>query len=427
MMTTKQHPKRAPVLSILLLIVAGETVFLLPFVLARVFKPTLLEAFNINNTELGFLFSVYGIVAAVSYLFGGPLADRFPPRILIGTALILTSLGGFVYATYPSYTVLLIIYGYWGMTTIFLFWAALIKATRLWGGTRSQGKAFGFLDGGRGIISALIGIFGVLIFSTGIEGDVVQSTQEREMAFRDVIIACSIFIAVVGVGVMFLLKSHDTGKENSTTVLTKKNVSAVLRMPQLWYLMLIIICGYSGYKITENFPLYAREVLNYSETDSAKIGTFLLFFRPVVGIGLGLLADRTKASKYLVGGFIFIIVGSAFYAFGVLQDSVIWLFFVSTLVLSLGIYAARVLYFALLEEARFPIALTGTVVGLVSVIGYTPDIFIGPVTGYYLDTYPGLIGHQITFGMIAVFGLIGLVATILFVRSNRRTSEVHQS
>lgn len=47
------------------LILAGEAIFILPFVLARVFRPTLLEVFEITNFELGMYFSAYGIVAMV--------------------------------------------------------------------------------------------------------------------------------------------------------------------------------------------------------------------------------------------------------------------------------------------------------------------------------------------------------------------------
>ena len=98
--------------------------------MSRVFRPTVLETFSLDNTQLGLCFSVYGFVALLSYLFGGPLADQFPPRKLIAAALWMTGLGGLVYATFPGYTVLRILYGYWGFTTIFLFWAPMIKATR---------------------------------------------------------------------------------------------------------------------------------------------------------------------------------------------------------------------------------------------------------------------------------------------------------
>ncbi len=111
---------------------AGESVFILPFVLSRVFRPTVLEVFGLDNLQLGLCFSVYGIIALLSYIFGGLLADKFPPRKLIAVSLWMTAFGGLVYATFPNYTILKILYGYWGFTTIFLFWAPMIKATRVW-------------------------------------------------------------------------------------------------------------------------------------------------------------------------------------------------------------------------------------------------------------------------------------------------------
>jgi len=138
--TTNQ--KKVPWYFLLLLILAGESVFILPFVLTRVFRPTVLEVFSLTNVEIGLCFSVYGIIAMFSYPFGGILADKFQPRKLIAVALWTTALGGFLYATFPSLSTLKILYGYWGFTTIFLFWAPMIKATRVWGGSNSQGRCF---------------------------------------------------------------------------------------------------------------------------------------------------------------------------------------------------------------------------------------------------------------------------------------------
>lgn len=73
-------------LSIAALVIAGESVFLLPFVFARVFRPTLLEVFDLTNLELGTAYSVYGVVAMAAYFFGGPLADKFPARVLLAIA-----------------------------------------------------------------------------------------------------------------------------------------------------------------------------------------------------------------------------------------------------------------------------------------------------------------------------------------------------
>ena len=47
-------------------------------------------------------------------------------------------------------------------------------------------------------------------------------------------------------------------------------------------------------------------------------------------------------------------------------------------------------------------------------IGYTPDIFMGPLMGYLIDRSPGALGHQYVFGVVAAFAAVGLISTWLF-------------
>ena len=63
------------------------------------FRPTLLDVFNVTHLEVGTLFSTYGIVAFLSYLYGGILADRYSPRKLLSASLVLTSFGGAIMMT----------------------------------------------------------------------------------------------------------------------------------------------------------------------------------------------------------------------------------------------------------------------------------------------------------------------------------------
>ena len=142
------------------------------FLLARIYRPTFLDVFQLTNFELGTLYSIYGIVAVISYLFGGALADRYEPRKLIAGALMITATGGAFLVYYPSFLQLQLLYAFWGFSTIYLFWAAMIKAARSWGGSLQQGRAFGLLEGGRGIVAATIGALGVLLFSNLLPVDV---------------------------------------------------------------------------------------------------------------------------------------------------------------------------------------------------------------------------------------------------------------
>ena len=412
--------KKQPFYILLLLILAGESIFVLPFVLARVFRPTFLDVFELNNLELGICFSIYGIVAMISYFFGGLITDIFKPRKLMTNALLLTALGGLLMSTYPSYGVMKLLFGYWGFTTIFLFWAAMIKATRIWGSTKKQGMAFGFLDGGRGLVAAIFGSIGVLVFSILIDIDLDEvSLEDRRHAFRYIILVSSFLVGFIGL-LVFIFMKPDIDSDKIATRATNKilitNLKSALKIKSVRLLMIIVLCAYVGYKITDVFSLYAKEVMLYDEIEAAQIATFLLYIRPIVGVSIGMLADRSKASLWLIIGFIFMLIGALLFSSGFIGGSVYSFFFLSLLIVAIGTYAVRVLYFATLEEAKIPMAVTGTAIGAISLIGFTPDIFVGPVMGYLLDSSPGKTGHQHVFIMLAFFAAIGLFISVLFRR-----------
>ena len=406
-----------------LLILSGEAIFILPFVLPRVFRPTVLDVLALDNVELGLCFSVYGLVAMVSYVLGGPLADKYQPRKLIAIALWMTALGGFLFAQYPDLWVLQIIYGWWGFTTIFLFWAPMIKATRIWGGTDSQGKAFGFLDGGRGLTGALFSLLGVVVFSFFLSEESVDvaNLDNRKEAFTYVLYLTSIIIILVGVLVWFFMKTDKNEEKATLERISWKDIQQVLKLPSVWLLMVIILCGYVGYKITDIISQYAEEVMLYNQVESAKVGTLLQFLRPTMGIIVGLIADRLKITWLLFMSFVLALIGGLLFANGVIAPTTTLLFFISVVVIAAGVYAIRALYFGVMQVGHIPMSLTGTAVGLISLIGYTPDVFAGPAYGMLLDAHPGEeLGHQNVFWMLSAFAFFGGLAAWIYHRKYGR-------
>ena len=401
-----------------LLILSGEFIYFLPYVLSRVFRPTFLDVFQLNNFQLGSLFSVYGVVALLSYIYGGVITDRYSPRKLMSSALFLTALGGLVLASYPSYQTLQILYGFWGFTSVFLFWGAMIKATRLWGGDNNQGKAFGFLDGGRGIVAASMGSIGVFVFTIVLTSDIESaSVLERQEAFRYVILLSSFMVAFIGLLVLIFLRNMEDKNTNFELPLnTLTNIKGVLKNESIWLLMLIIMCAYVGYKVTDIYSLYASEVMLYDQIEAAEVGALQLYLRPIVCVAIGLLADRTKNMFWIIFGFVTMLIGALIFSFGIIKPDMNFIFFLSLVILAVGTYSIRALYFAVLKEANVAFALTGTAVGIISVVGYSPDIFAGPIMGYLLDENPGIIGHQYVYFMLVIFSIIGLIASIRFAR-----------
>lgn len=396
-----------------LLILAAESIFFLPYVLSRIFRPTVLKVFQIDNIQLGFCFSVYGFVAVISYLFGGLIADKYMPGKLIASSLWLTSLGGLMYASYPSYFMLKLLYGYWGFTTVFLFWAPMIKAARIWGTATSQVKSFGLLEAGRGVVGAFIGSASVVLFALFMNDDSVQSTLgETRNAFTYVIYLSSGIVALVGLLVWNFMKLN-TDKEAAVIddTISVGKVFEVLRLPSVLLLMVIVLYAYMGYKTTDIIALYASEIMNYSQVESAQIATFLLYARPTVAFILTVFFIRYDATLLLFWGFGVSLFSSFLFCTGLITSALPTVFICSILTLAIGVYGLRTLYFSVMELGDIPLLATGTAVGLISIVGYTPDVFSGPLIGYLLEYYKGIEGYKYVFFMLFLFSLVGCFAS----------------
>jgi len=388
---------------------------LLPFVLARIFRPTFLAVFELTNFQLGTLFTTYGIIAFLSYLFGGALADKFTARKLMTIALLLTAGGGLVLANFPSYSTLQILFGYWGFSTIFLFWAAMIKATRNWGGQKQQGKAFGFLEGGRGIVAASIGAIGVFVFSVVLPKEVnAASLEERQLAFQAVIYATTALVAMVGLLIFFFLTEDKTENHKDIETTSWNKIKTVLQYPTVWLLILIVLCAYVGYKVTDILSLYAVDVMHFNEVDAAKVGSYQMYIRPIVCISVGYFADKSNSAFWLIRGFIILLIGTALFSSGLVAAPLNGFFLFSVIITGIGTYGLRSLYFGAIQEGHIPYSIMGTAVGIISLIGYTPDIFMGPLMGYLLDVNLGITGHQHVFMLLGAFSFIGLLAALRF-------------
>lgn len=398
------------------LIVAGEAVFSLPFHVARFFRPTVLEVFHLSNTELGAAQAVYGIVAMLAYFPGGPLADRFSARRLLTVSLLATSIGGLYFVTFPMHRGLSALFGFWGLTTILLFWAALIRATREWGGEDKQGRAYGILDGGRGLFAALLAAAAVAVFEQLMPGDPSAASHvARARALRGIIYLYTGVTAGAGL-LCWVFVPERRGALGPRESLFA-HIGSVMRLPRVWLQALVVVCAYVGYKGVDDYSLYAVQAYGMNEVDGARVATISAWVRPVAAVGAGWLGDRVDASRVCAICFALMVASYAWLALAAPRPSALWVLYLNVLVTCAAIFGLRGVYFALFQEAAVPLTATGTAVGLVSVIGYTPDIFVNLVAGLLLDQSPGVRGHQHFFTFLMLVAAVGLFAAIAFRRA----------
>ncbi len=393
------------------IVLAGEAIFFLPFTVVRIFRPGILQAFQIDNTQLGQAFGIYGICAMISYLLGGPLADRVPVRNLMAFSLWVTAIGTLFLLLFNTYQSLLWVYGFWGVSTILLFWSAMIRATREWGGDFLQGKAFGYLEGGRGISAALVATLMWFVYSNSSDaGSAHQNTAFDRVLWLYVTI--TIIIAAIG-WLVWKVVPKKVIKNSHSQRIRFSQLLAVTKNKNIWLQSVIVICAYVGYKTTDDISLYGVEVLGLSDIDATGMGTFTFWLRPLFAVIAGFLADKKNGLYVITLCFVGMIAGSFFIFLGLASKMLSFLLILTCLLA--GVYGIRGVYFAILEELKVPLPATGTAVGIISFLGYTPDIFMGPLMGLFLDSGQKN-AHQLLFGTFLIFAVVGLGCTLILRR-----------
>ena len=394
-----------------LLVIAAGAIYPILY-LRQVYQPTMLEVFHITEAQLGYLYSALGTIFLVCYLPSGWLADRVAPRVLISFSLIATGALGLWYSTAPSFGSLIAIFGGWGLTTGLTFWAAIIKRVQMIAAADEQGRFFGFLDGGRGLIEALLATLAIGLFAW-----TTQTRGESAVAGFRLVVYMYAFLCI-GLGVVLGLVRDPQGAQPAQGAREKRNVfrdlAVLLKNPQLWLLSAIVFCGYQVFWATYSFSAYLHEKeIGLSVVAAGFITTAKLWMRPIGGIGGGFLGDRSSKSSVLVfalfaaAGALLLLMAAPTIGSHVL---------ITVIVLFIGVmtYAIRGLYWSLLDQCKVPAETMGLAIGLVSMIGYSPDAVLPLINGYLTQNFPGAHGYQLYFGYIAFMSALGGVAGLVF-------------
>ena len=123
---TQGSKLRKNIWRLIIITIAGSLIYGLPYFRSYVYD-AYLETYNLTNTQMGTFGSIFGVMGACSYLFGGVVADYVKPRKLMAISLVVSGLAGFLHMGHPNYAMLVVIYLVWGFTTLFAFWPSLLK------------------------------------------------------------------------------------------------------------------------------------------------------------------------------------------------------------------------------------------------------------------------------------------------------------
>jgi nitrate/nitrite transporter NarK len=339
-------------------------------------------------------------------------------------------------STIPSFGGLYVLFGFWGATTILAFWAPLIRATREWGGQEQQGRAFGILEGGRGLAAALLAAVAAYAFALMVGGQTSVDPARELSAMRALLLSyagCCFFAAVC---VWFFVPDPKpvaprVGDDQETDlVAVLRRLALVLASPAVWLQAIVIIAAYSTFKMFDYYGLYSVDAYGLTKPDSAKVVAYLSFLRVAGALAAGWIADRFLGVAPTVQVcFGLLIAVYAGFLFVPPSQGLAWLMIANMAVSCVAFFALRGIYFALLEESGTPKELTGTAVGVICFVGFMPEIFMPLVTGWLVREARSsgnvLAGYERMFWILIVLSLLGLLAAaaLRWLGAQRRAGE----
>lgn len=381
-----------------------------------------MEAFSVTNTQFGFMSTVALTISCLTYFIGGILADKVHPRLLVTVSFIVTGLCNLGLGFFPDYGVTLLLYAVMGASTTLTFWGAFLKLTRQFGRTvGSESKSFGAMEGTRSVFSIVAATFAVFMFS---------QFNNSVSGLRFVMWMYAGLLIFFGILAFFAFKP-EADDSTAADVINRENpfklLVQCLKDPNIWLVGIMAMGGYTvGSVIGSYLGTLGTSAFGLTVAIAAYVGLMNQWFKPVGNFSVGFFGDKFGPSKVILILNIFLTCIALFFVF-LPKNSTMTIIFLVVIALEITLTGAfRGQMYAPMRECRVPMNLSGSAIGFYATLIYATDAILPPIIGQWLDNLPMEMAWRNIFLLLVAFGVLGIVASVIFRIRNRSTiDEVH--
>ncbi|MCW8328824.1 MFS transporter [Photobacterium sp. SDRW27] len=402
------------------LILGGGTIFKLSS-MKDVFYVPMQEDWGLTNTQIGLSFTVYTIVQTAGLFLSLYIADRFSKKILLPMGLVGVGLCGLYLSTLPPFTGYLICFAAMAFFADVLYWPVLLKAVRLLGSKEEQGRMFGFLEAGRGIVDVIVASGALFIFVQFGEG---------KAGMQAGLIYYTLITIAVGIITYFIVDNDDKveSKDNASANLeVLKGIKHVLTCPNVWLASFGVFFVYAAYCGLTYFIPFLKDIYALPVALVGAYGIINQYALKMVGgpIG-GFLADKVVKSPTVYLKWTFLISAIGIFLFMQLpHDSMnVYLGMAATLGFGAIIFSQRAIFFAPMDEIGTPRKYAGSAMAFGCIIGYMPAMFAYTLYGWMLDNFEGITGYNYVFSIMMAFSLLGFACSATLTRRIKKQKQL---
>ena len=353
------------------LILGGGTIFKLSS-MKDVFYVPMQQDWGLSNTQIGFGFTIYAIIQTIGLFSSLYIADRFSKKILLPAGLIGVGLCGAYLSTLPPFTGYLIAFGAMAFFGEVVYWPVLLKSVRLLGNKEEQGRMFGFLEAGRGVVDVLVASGALYIFVLFGEG---------KAGMQAGLIYYTLATIIVGIITYFIVDNDDKKETSSASEANRQvleGIKNVVKCPNLWLASMSIFFVYSAYCGLTYFIPFLKDIYALPIALIGAYGIINQYALKMIGGPLGgFLADKVAKSPTIYLKWTFLLSAIAMAIFIMLpHDSMnVYLGMTATLGFGAIIFSQRAIFFAPMDEIGTPRQYAGSAMAFGCIIGYMPSMF----------------------------------------------------
>lgn len=385
----------------------ASIIYYVPYMIG-LYYDTFQAATGATDIQLGVIQSAYTTMTIATYFLGGLLADRISSKTLLSISYLSTGALAAIVGFFPSYTIMVILFGAMGITTTLTFWAALIKATRVFAKAGGEGTALASMEGTRNVLSSVVSTVALILF--GVFADKV-------FGLRIVVYIFAAMNVLIGLLIHFIFEKDSAKKPAGEGVM--KILVQALKDPNVWIMSFIILGAFATNVNLRYITPYATKMFGLSALGGAILGNFREYMRPIGSYISAFVGDRFGISKSLIVMTLLLAVFN--FGLPILPTGPAYIIgiFIGGALGYILIGAIRGLYFATQSEAKMPLFMAGTVTGILSTIGFLPDSFLPIINGNIIQNYDPSVCYGIIFNISGAFAVFSCLMAIVFHMRNK--------
>ncbi|MEA5020373.1 MAG: MFS transporter [Gordonibacter sp.] len=402
---------------LIVLVSMGSSIIYTPIYLKNVFYEPLMQGLGCTNADLGALLSCYAITALITYLPAGILADKVRMRTLSWVGFGGTAVLTFIYAMLPSLGMLYALFVGFGITSILIWWGTRFKIVRLCCAEDEYASKIGTSYSIYGAAGLIIGLICTAI---------VSMIPIPSQGIQVLLVFLGVLIAILAVlSFIFIPDFKGEINKNAKMFSLGEVVQAIKHPGVIWACLayFFVYAVYQGVTYTTPFmtAAFAAPVAIVSVVGLIRTYGIGLIAGPAAGI----LADKVfkSPSKSILVFFGAAVIVLA--AFLVLPRDAGMVVAVAALVVVLGFvtYGAFSIGSSPLTEAKVPMGIFGTASGILSVVGFMPDVFVHTWFGGMIDAQ-GNDAFNSIFLVLIVFAVLGCACLVMTRRAMKKNAAV---